>query len=181
MHPSMFPGEIGAVFLAQAVALALVQLWRAGRQASQEELGNRPRPAHDGIHLVLTGLAIVIGLVLLIILVSHPIILPNFSGGGSVLVPVIAFLIFVYVIFVVGISSSHHTSGDKSNPWLRGLTLFAAALLLLAAVVLPSFLLPHTRVPQRYQGWLTVLIGVAVVVIWQFVVRWLQPRRSSSS
>jgi len=181
MHPSMFPGEVGAVFLAQVAAIALVHLWRAGRQASRQELGNRPPPAHDGIHLVFTGLAIVLGLVLLIIWVSHPIHLLNFAGGGSVLVPVIAFLIFVYVIFVVGISSSHHASGDKSNSWLRGLALFAAAVLLLAAMVLPSFLLPHTPVPQRYQSWLTVVIGVVVVVIWQFVVHWLQNRRSSLS
>jgi hypothetical protein len=176
----MFPGEIGEVFLAQVVALAIVQLWRAGLQVSRQELGSRPRPARDAIHLVFTGLAIVIGLVLLIILLSHP-FLPNFSGAGSVLVPGIAFLIFVYLIFVVGISSSHHTSGEKSSPWLRSLALFAAAVLLLAAMVLPSFLLPHTRVPQRYQSWLTVLIGVAVVVMWQFVVRWIQHRQSSLS
>jgi len=179
MHPSMFPDEIGDVFLAQVAAVALVQVWRAGRQASRQELGNRPRPAHDGIYLAFTGLAIVLGLVLLIILASHPITLP-FSGGSSVLVPIIAFAIFVYVIFVVGIGSSHHTSGDKSSPWLRGFALSAAAVLLLAAMVLPSFLLPHSRVPQRYQSWLTVLFGVAAVVVWQFVVRWLQHPRSGS-
>ena len=181
MHASMFPDEFGAVFLAQVAALALVQIWRAVRQASRQELGNRPRPDHDGIHLIFTGLAIVLGFVLLIIWVSHPIILPNFAGSGSVLVPVIAFLIFVYVIFVVGIRSSHHTSGDKSNPWLRGLSLLGAAVLLLAAMVLPMFLLPHTQVPQRYQRWLALLIGAAVVVIWQFVVRRLPHGRRSVS
>jgi hypothetical protein len=177
----MFPDEFGAFFLAQVAALALVQIWRAGRQASRQELGNHPRPAHDGIHLVFTGLAIILGLVLLIIWISHPIILPKFAGSGGVLVPVISFLIFIYVIFVVGIRSSHHTSGDKSSSWLRGLSLFAAAALLLAAMVLPMFLLPHTHVPQRYQQLLALLIGVAVVVIWQIVVRRLQHHRSSVS
>jgi len=177
----MFPDEFGAIFLAQVAALALVHLWRTGRQASQQELGNRPRPAHDGIHLVLAGLAIVLGLVLLIIWVSHPIVLPNFAGGGNVIVPVIAFLIFIYVILVVGIRSSHHTSGDKSNPWLSGLSLFVAAAVLLSTMVVPMFLLPHTQVPQRYQMWLALLIGVVAVVIWQFVVHWLQHRRRSAS
>jgi len=38
----MFPDEFGAFFLAQVAALALVQIWRAGRQASRQELGNHP-------------------------------------------------------------------------------------------------------------------------------------------
>lgn len=181
MHPSMFPDEFGAIFLAQVVSLALVQLWRTGRQASQQELGNRPRPAHDGIHLVLTGLAIVLGLVLLIIWVSHPVVLPNFGGSGNVIVPVVAFLIFIYVIFVVGIRSSHHVSGDKSSPWLTGLSLFVPAALLLLTMVLPDFLLPHTQVPRRYQMWLALLIGVVAVVIRHPVAHWFRHRIRSAS
>jgi len=178
MHPFMLPDEFGALFLAQVVALALVQIWRAGRQASREELGNQPRPPHDAVYLVFTGLAIVLGLVLLIIWVAHPVILPNLARSESILVPVIAFLIFIYIIFVVGISSSHHTSGDQSNPWLRGLSLFAGAVLLLAAMVLPMFLLPHTQVPERYQRWLALLIGVAAVAIWHVIAHRLQHRNS---
>jgi hypothetical protein len=166
----LLPDEFGAVFLAQVTSLFIVQLWRDGRQASREELGNRPRPAHDGIYLVLTGLALVLGLVLLIIWVSHPVILPNFGGMGSVIVPVIAFLIFVYVILGVGIRSSHHTSGDQSNPWHCGLSLFVAVALLLTATVLPWFLLPYTGVTHQYQTWLALLMGLAVVVILQFVI-----------
>src|SRR5438552_442488 len=108
MHPSMFPDEFGAVFLAQVTAFALVQIWRSGRKASRQELGNRPRPARDRIHLVLTGLAVVCGLVLLIIFIAHPI--ANFPGSGGFIAPVVAFLIFIYVVLIVGISSSHHTS-----------------------------------------------------------------------
>jgi hypothetical protein len=175
------PDEFGAIFLAQVAALGLIRIWEAGRQASREELGNRPRPAHDGIHLIFTGLAIVSGLVLLIILVSRPIRFPYLAGSGDILVPAIAFLTFVYLIFVIGIRSSHHTSGNKSSPWLCGLYLFATAALLLAAMMLLMFLLPHTRVPQRLQGWLAWLIGVAAVVVWQLVVRRLQHRRSSAS
>jgi len=174
------PGEFGAIFLAQMATLVLIRIWEAGRQASQEELGNRHRPAHDGIHLIFTGLAIVFGLVLLIILVSRPIRLPYLTGSSSILVPAIAFLTFVYLILVVGIRSSHHTSGDKSSPWLSGLYLFATAALLLAAMMLPMFLLPYTRVPPQAQGWLAWFIGVAVVVVWQLAVRRLQHRRSST-
>lgn len=177
----MFPDEFGFPFLAQVAALALVQLWRNGRQASQQELGYRPRPAHDGVHLVFTAFAAVLGLVLLIIWFAHPVVLPKFARSGSVLVPAISFLVFIYVILVVGISSSHHTSGDNSNPWLRGLSLFAAAALLLTAMVLPWFLLPHTQVPQRYQRWLALLIGVAAVGIWHVVAHQLQFRRSPVS
>lgn len=175
------PDEFGLIFLAQVASLALIRIWEAGRQASREELGNRPRPAHDGTHLVFTGLATVFGLVLLIILMSRPISLPNMGRRGNVLVPLIALLAFLYLIFVVGIRSSHETSGDNSSPWLRGLSLFAAAALLLAAMALPMLLLPHTRVPRRHQGWLAWLIGVAVVIVWQFVARTLQHRRRLAS
>jgi sterol desaturase/sphingolipid hydroxylase (fatty acid hydroxylase superfamily) len=176
----MLPDEFGALVLAQVAALALVQIWRAGRQASREELGNHPRPRHDAVHLIFTGLAIILGLVLLTIWVAHPVILPNLARGGNILVPVIAFLTFIYIIiiFVVGISSSRHTSGDQSNPWLSALSLFAAAVLLLAAMVLPMFLLPHTQVPERYQRWLALLIGVAAVAIWHVIAHRLQHRNS---
>lgn len=176
MHPSI-PDESGAFFLAQVTALALVQIWRLGRQASRQELGNRPRPAHDGLNLVLTGLGIVLGLVLLIVLVAHPIILPNFAGRGDVLVPFIAFAVFLYVVFVVGIRSSHHTSGDKSNPWLRGFSLFASAVLLVAALALPMFLLHSAQLPRHYERWLSLFVGVALVIIWEYV----QHRRRSVS
>jgi hypothetical protein len=179
MHSPVFPDEFGVVFLAQVVALALVQLWRTGRQASRQELGNRPRPAHDGFHLIATGLALVLGLALLIIWVSHPIFLQNLAGKGDIIVPVIAFLIFAYVTLVVGIRSSHETSGDKSNPWLSGLLLCGAVGLLLAAMVLPIFLLPRTQVPRQYDWWVALLIGVAVVGMWQFVVGRVQHRRRS--
>jgi hypothetical protein len=168
------PDEFGAVFLAQVITLAILQVWRAGRQASQEELGNRPRPSHDGIHLVLTGFGIVLGLVLLIIFVSRPVIFPNFGGSSSVIVPLIAFSIFVCIIFVIGIRSGPHASGVTSNPWISSFSLVAAAALPLAAMVLPWFFLPHTRIPQPYQKWVALLIGVAVVVIWQFVIHHLQ-------
>ena len=175
------PDEFGAVFLAQVATLVLLRIWEAVRQASGEELGNRPRPTHDGIHLILTGLAIVFGLVLLIILASRPIRFPYLAGSGNILVPVIAFLTFVYLVFVIGIRSSHHTSGDKSSPWLCGLHLFATATLLLAVMTLPMFLLPYTRIPQRHQGWLAWLNGVAVVAVWQCVFRRLQHHRGSAS
>jgi hypothetical protein len=129
----------------------MLQIWRAGRQASREQLGNHPRPVHDGIHLALTGFALVFGLVLLIIWVSHPILLPSLGGNHSTFLPVIAFVVFIYVIFVVGISSSHHTSGDRSNPWVSAFSLFAAAALLCAAMELPVFLLTHTHAPQQYR------------------------------
>jgi hypothetical protein len=172
------PEEFGAIFLAQVTALAILQIWRSGRQASHQELGNRPRPPHDGIHLVFTGFAIVVGLVLLIILVAHPII--SFRGD-AVIVPVIAFLIFIYVMFVVGIRSSHHTSGDKSNSWCRAVSLFAAAALLIAAMLLPMFLLAQTRVPHQFQVWLALLIGIAVVMFWHFVVHRQQSSKTSVS
>ena len=177
MYRSMFPDEFGAVFLAQVTAFALVQIWRSGRQASRQELGNRPRPAHDGIRLILTGLAVVCGPVLLIIFVAHPV--ARCSGSGDLIVPVGASLIFIYVVLVVGINSSHHTSGDKSNPWLAGLSMFAGATLLLAAMALPRFVLPHTRIPIRYQTWLAVIVGVTVVVTWHFVAHRLQQRNQS--
>jgi hypothetical protein len=79
---------------------------------------------------------------------------------------------------VIGIRSSHHTSGDKSSAWLSGLRLFAAGALLLAAMMLPMFLLPHTRIPHRNQGWLACLIGVGVVVVWQLIVRRIHRSRS---
>lgn len=176
MHPSIFD-ESGGFFLAQVTALALVQIWRIGSQASRQELGNRPRPAHDGLNLVLTGLAVVLGLVLLIAWVAHPIILPNFAGRGDVLVPAIAFSVFLCVVFVVGIRSSHHTSGDKSNPWLRGLSMFASAMLVVAALGLPMFLFRSPRLPQHYEKWFSLFIGVGVVVIWEYV----QYRRRSVS
>jgi hypothetical protein len=172
------PDEFGAIFLAQLATLALIRIWEAGRQASREELGNRPRPPHDGVHLILTGLAIVLGLVLLIILVSRPIRLPSVAGGGSILVPLVAFFTFVYLIFVIGIGSGHHAIGDKSSPWLSGLRLLATAALLVAAMMLPMFLLPHTRIPHRNQGWLACLIGVGVVVVWQLIVRRIHRSRS---
>ena len=175
------PDEFGAIFLAQVATLVLIRIWEAGRQASREELGNRPRPAHDGIHLIFTGLAIVFGLVLLIILVSRPIRFPYLAESSNILVPAIAFLTFLYLVFVVGIRSSYHTSGDKSSTWLSGLYLFATAAMLLAAMTLPMFLLPYMRVPQRNQGWLAWLAGVAVVVVWQLTVRRLQHRSSSAS
>ena len=182
MHPLWFlPDEFGAVFLAQVTALAIVQLWRLGRQASREELGNRPRPAHDGIHLVLTGFAVVLGLALLIIIVSSPRILPKFGGSDEFIVPFFAFVIFVYVMIVVGIRSSHQTKGDKSNPWIRGLSLLVAAAVLIAAIELPMWLLPLTQVPQHYQRWLALLIGVAAVVLWEFAIHRLRNRRHSVS
>jgi hypothetical protein len=150
MHPSWLPPhEFGAIFLAQVTALAFVQLWRIGRQASHEELGNRPRPSLDGIHLILTSFAVVLGVVLLVIIVSSPRTLPKFGGSDEFIVPFVAFLIFVYVMLVVGIRSSHQTSGDRTNPWLRGLSLLAAGAVLLAAMELPILLLPHTQVPQQ--------------------------------
>jgi hypothetical protein len=179
MHSSMFPDEFGAVFLAQVTAFALVQIWRYGRQASRQELGNRPRPAHDAIRLISTGLAVVCGLVLLIIFIAHPI--ANSAGSDGFIVPVVAFLIFIYVVLVVGIRSSHHTSRDKSNPWLAGLSMFAGATLLLAAMALPMFLLPHTQIPPRYQTRLALVVGVSVVVTWHFVAHWLQQRSQSVS
>jgi peptidoglycan/LPS O-acetylase OafA/YrhL len=97
----MFPDEFSAVFLAQVTAFAVVQIWRSGRQSSRQELGNSPRPAHDAIRLILTGLAVVCGLVLLIIFMAHPI--ANFAGNDGFIVPVVAFLIFIYVVLVVGI------------------------------------------------------------------------------
>src|SRR5207248_9816692 len=179
MHPSMFPDEFGAVFLARVTAFALVQIWSSGRKASRQELGNRPRPARDRIHLVLTGLAVVCGLVLLIIFIVHPI--ANFPGSGGFIVPVVAFLIFIYVVLVVGISSSHHTSRDKSNSWITGLSMFTSVTLLLWAMALPMFLLPHTQIPRRYQMWLELFVGVGVVVAWQLVAHRLQQRRHSVS
>jgi hypothetical protein len=181
MLPRILPDEASAIFLAQLAALALVQLWKTGRRVSQQELGNHPRPAHDGIHLILTALALVVGLVLLIIWVSHPVMLEHFESSGSVIAPVVAFLIFVYVTFVIGIRSSHHASGENSNPWRSGLSLFAAAVLLLAAMALPMFLLPYSQVPHPYQIWLALLIGVAAFVGWQhFVGRPQNGRRSLS-
>lgn len=170
------PDESGAIFLAELAAFGFVRLWIRGRQTSQEELGNRPKPPHDGIHLILTGLGLVTSLVLLMFWLSHPAILPSFVGSSTFL-PLVAFVIFVYVVFVVGVSSSHHTSGDKSNPWLSSLPLLAAAFLLLAAMVLPWFLLPHTQVPQRYQTWLAALIGLTAVVLWNVVETRLQHRK----
>jgi glucan phosphoethanolaminetransferase (alkaline phosphatase superfamily) len=167
------PDESGAIFLAELAAFGLVRFWIRGRQASQEELGNRPKPPHDGVHLIFTGLGLVTGLVLLMIWLSHPTILPSFAGRSSTFLPLVAFVIFVYVVFVVGVSSSHHTSGDKSNAWLSSLSLLAATFLLLAAMVLPWFLLPHTQVPQQYQTWLALLIGLTAVVLWHVVeTRW---------
>ena len=169
--------ESGRFFLAQVTALALVQIWRLGRQASRQELGNRPRPAHDGLNLVLTGLAVVLGLVLLIAWVAHPIILPNFAGPGDFLVPAIAFSVFVYVVFVLGIRSSHHTSGDTSSPWLRSLSMFAGAVLILAAAELPLFLHHYPQASRHYGRWLSLLVCIALVTIWECV----QYRRRSVS
>jgi uncharacterized membrane protein YqjE len=172
-----FPDEFGAIFMAQVIALAILQVWRAGQQASREELGNRPRPRNDGIHLVFTALAIVLGLVLLIIWVAHPGVLQKFGGAESTVAPVAAFLIFLYVILVVGIRSSQQTSGQKSNPWIGGFTFFAAATLLLAAMVLPIFLLSETRISQKYQGWLALLIGLSVVLCWHYACNRRQYRK----
>lgn len=168
---------IGFILLATVFFL---QLWRAGLQASREELGNRQPPPRDGVHLVLTGLAIVLGLVLLIIWISHPILLP-FGGNDTVIVPAIAFVIFVYAIFVVGISSSQSTSGERSNPWLRSLSLFAAGSLLLAVMWLPMLLLPYTRVPPRYHWRLEVLVALVLVYIWQFLINRVHRRHSGST
>jgi len=123
----------------------------------------------------------VIGLVLPMIWLSRPAILPSVAGSGSVFLPLVAFVIFVYVVFVVGISSSRHTSGDKSNPWLSSLSLLAATGVLLAAMVLPWFLLPRTQVPLRYQTWLALLIGLAAVAIWHVVDIRLQLKSTDSS
>ncbi|HZZ15694.1 MAG TPA: hypothetical protein VFE08_07020, partial [Candidatus Sulfotelmatobacter sp.] len=161
MHPSIFD-EYGSFFLAQVTALALVQMWRLGRQASRQELGNRPRPAHDGLNLVLTGLAVVLGLVLLIAWVAHPIILPNFGGRGDFLVPAIGFSVFIYVVFVLGIRSSHHTSGDSSSPWLRSLSMFVGAVLVVAAAELPLFLPHYSQLSRHYGSWFSLLIGIAL-------------------
>jgi hypothetical protein len=176
MHPSIFD-ESGGFFLAQVTALALVQIWRVGRQASRQELGNRIRPAHDGLNLVLTGLAVVLGLVLLIAWVAHPIILPNFAGRGDFLVPAIAFSVFVYIVFVLGIRSSHHTSGNTSSPWLRSLSMFAGAVLVLAAAELPLLLIHDHQLSRRYGRWFSLLIGITSVSIWEYV----QYRRRSVS
>ena len=127
-HIFVDPSVAGAIFLAQVATFALIQIWRAGRDASRGELGGRPRHRRDILHLFLTGLAVVLGLVLLIIWISHPIDLPHFGSQGNVL-PVVVFLTFIYVTLVIGINSSHRTSGDKSNPWLAALLLFTAALL----------------------------------------------------
>jgi hypothetical protein len=168
MHPSIFD-EYGSFFLAQVTALALVQMWRLGRQASRQELGNRPRPAHDGLNLVLTGLAVVLGLVLLIAWVAHPIILPNFGGRGDFLVPAIGFSVFLYGVFVLGIRSSHHTSGDGSRPWLRSLSMFVGAVLVLAAAELPLFLPHYSQLSRHYGGCFSLLIGIALVILWEYV------------
>jgi hypothetical protein len=144
-------------------------MWRLGRQASRQELGNRPRPAHDGLNLVLTGLAVVLGLVLLIAWVAHPIILPNFGGRGDFLVPVIGFSVFLYIVFVVGIRSSHHTSGDTSSPWLRSLSMFVGAVLLLAAVELPLFLPHYHQLSRNYGSWFSLLVGIALVTASEYV------------
>ena len=56
----LLPDESGTSFMAEVAAFALVLLWRAGRQASQEELGNRPKSPHGTIHLVFTRVALVI-------------------------------------------------------------------------------------------------------------------------
>lgn len=164
MHPSIFD-ESGGFFLAQVTALALVQIWRLGRQASRQELGNRPRPARDGLNLLLTAFAVVLGLVFLITWVAHPIILPNFTGRGDFLVPAIAFSVFIYVVFVLGIRSSHHTSGDASSPWLRSLSMFAAAVLVLAATELPLLLHHYARFSGRYGSWLSLLVGIALITM----------------
>lgn len=168
MYPLIFD-ESGGFFLAQVTALALVQIWRLGREASRQELGNRPRPAHDGLNLVLTAFAVVLGLVLLIAWVAHPIILPNFAGRGDFLVPAIVFSVFVYVVFVLGIRSSHHTSGDASSPWLRSLSMFAGAVLVLATAELPLFLHHYPQFVGHYGRWLSLTISIALISIWECV------------
>lgn len=176
-HIFVDPSVAGAIFLAQVATFALIQIWRAGRDASRGELGGRPRHRRDILHLFLTGLAVVLGLVLLIIWISHPIDLPHFGSQGNVL-PVVVFLTFIYVTLVIGINSSHRTSGDKSNPWFAALLLFTAALLLVAIVMLPR-LIPSTYVPKQYQGLISLSIAIAGAVAWPFVAQRLKRRTRS--
>jgi hypothetical protein len=173
------PEEAGALFLAQVAAFALTQIWQAGREASREELGGHPRPPRDILHLLLTGFAIVLGLVLLILWISHPIGLPHIERQGNVL-PLMAFLIFVYVILVIGITSGHRTSGEKLNPWSAALVLLMAALLLFATIMTPM-LIPNTYVPKQYQGLISLLIAVAGVMVWHFLARRLKDGARSIS
>ena len=170
-HISVGPPVDGAIFLAQVVSFALIQIWRA----SQEELGGRPRPRRDIFHLFLTGLVVVLGLVLLIIWISHPIGLPHIGSQRSVL-PVITFLMFIYVTLVIGITSSHRTSGVKSNPWFAALLLFTAGSLLVATVTLPM-LIPTAYVPTRYQSLISSSIAIVGAVAWPFAVQRLKGRR----
>lgn len=174
---SVDPSVVGSIFLAQVASFAVIQIWRAGRDASRAELGGRPRSRRDFLHLLLTGLAVVIGLVLLIVWISHPIELPHFGSQASVL-PLIAFLAFTYVTIVIGITSSHRTSGETSNPWLAALRLFAAALLLMATIMLPM-LIPNAYVAKQYRGLISSSIAVAGVVAWPFVAQRLKGRRPS--
>lgn len=174
---SVDPSVVGAIFLAQVASFALIQIWRAGRDASRAELGGRPRPRRDILHLALAGLAVVVGLVLLIIWISHPIELPHFGSQANVL-PFAAFLTFIYVTLVIGITSSHRTSGEKSNSWFAALRLFVAALLLVATIMVPM-LIPNTYLAKQYRGLISVSIGVVGVVAWPFVSQRIKGRRPS--
>ncbi len=177
-HIFVDPSVAGSLFLAQVASIALIQIWRAGRDASREELGGRPRPRRDMLHLFLTGLAVVVGLVLLIIWISYPTDLPHFESQGRVLL-LIVFLVFIYVTLVIGISSSHRTSGDTSNPWFAALLLFTAALLLVSTIMLPT-LIPNSYVPKQHQGLISLSIAIVGMVAWPFVVQRLKRRGRSA-
>src|SRR5580765_5823455 len=166
-HIFVDPSVAGAMFLAQVASFALIHIWRAGRDASRGELGGRPRPRRDILHLFLTALAVVLGLVLLIIWISHPIDLPHFGSQSNGL-PLIVFVTFIYVTLVIGINSSNRTSAEKSNPWFAALLLFTAAMLI-----------PNTYIPKQYQGVISLSIAIAGVVAWPFVAQRFKGRSRS--
>ena len=176
-HIFVAPSVAGAMFLAQVASFALIHIWRAGRDASRGELGGRPRPRRDILHLFLTALAVVLGLVLLIIWISHPIDLPHFGSQSNGL-PLIVFVTFIYVTLVIGINSSNRTRAEKSNPWFAALLLFTAALLIMAIIMLPM-LIPNTYIPKQYQGVISLSIAIAGVVAWPFVAQRFKGRSRS--
>jgi cytochrome bd-type quinol oxidase subunit 2 len=147
---------------------------QAGWIGRNRTLGDRPRPRRDIVHLFLTGLAVVLGLVLLILWISHPIDLPHFGSQGNSL-PLTVFLTFIYVTLVIGINSSRRTSGAKSNPWFAAVLLFTAALLLVAIIMLPM-LIPLSK---QYRGLISLSIAIAGVVAWPFVAQRLKGRSRS--
>lgn len=169
-----------AILLALNVFM-LLEIWRSARLVSRQELGNRPRPSRDFLHLAVAAITLVVGLVLLIVWMSRPMGAPEFLGNDTFLVTLVAFAIFVYFIFAIGMRSSHHTSGDKSNPWLSALSLLAGAVLLITVMMAPVVLLPYTTVPDQYHRLISALFGGILILAWNLTAHRLERRRRASS